>query len=136
MRPSFQSRAEDPVVAGFWLSSNTVWSPGHSSRTSSQTAILTGRLAPELRYSDLCRAVRVDVTAPDSAVAMCAAVRDRWGRVDVLVNTHAYQPSAVQIAAGAARGAALVVRWCGSLVSRTNREFLYALHSPPGRDRP
>ncbi len=31
-------------------------------------------------------AVRVDVTDPESAVAMCAAVRDRWGRVDVLVN--------------------------------------------------
>ena len=31
-------------------------------------------------------AVPVDVTDPDSAAAMCAAVRDRWGRVDVLVN--------------------------------------------------
>ena len=47
-----------------------------------------------------------------------------------------YQASAVQIVAGAVRGAAPVVRWCGSLVSRTNAEFLYALHSPPGRDRP
>jgi 3-oxoacyl-[acyl-carrier protein] reductase len=35
---------------------------------------------------DSALAVRVDVTDPDSAVAMCAAVRDRWGRVDVLVN--------------------------------------------------
>jgi 2-dehydro-3-deoxy-L-rhamnonate dehydrogenase (NAD+) len=31
-------------------------------------------------------AVRVDVTDPESAEAMCAQVRERWGRVDVLVN--------------------------------------------------
>jgi hypothetical protein len=43
------------VVAGFRLSSKTVWSPGHSSRTSSQTAILTGRLAPEV--DGKCKAI-------------------------------------------------------------------------------
>jgi 2-dehydro-3-deoxy-L-rhamnonate dehydrogenase (NAD+) len=31
-------------------------------------------------------AVRVDVTDPESAEAMCVQVRERWGRVDVLVN--------------------------------------------------
>jgi NAD(P)-dependent dehydrogenase (short-subunit alcohol dehydrogenase family) len=31
-------------------------------------------------------AVRVDVTDPESAEAMCAEVHGRWGRIDVLVN--------------------------------------------------
>ncbi len=35
---------------------------------------------------DSVLAVPVDVTDPESAAAMCAAVLDRWGRIDVLVN--------------------------------------------------
>jgi NAD(P)-dependent dehydrogenase (short-subunit alcohol dehydrogenase family) len=31
-------------------------------------------------------AIRADVTAPDSVAALFAAVRDRWGRLDLLVN--------------------------------------------------